>query len=156
MFVSTEAEQSAFQSNSDGILFKDYDSVAGYYLATGSCDLIGARFCEVILDEPSIDPTGTYHDGSDLRSKRFNVYYKEATDGLYIPHAIRMCFKPSLRVEREFLGIGKSQCDAQDDDDLKSMVIQEHFYCGLQCMKIDSDWSRCRLACFRFRYLWIV
>ena len=46
-----------------------------------------------------------------------------------------MCLNPSLRAESEFLGIGKSQGDAQGDDDFKPEVIQEHLYCVLQCMK---------------------
>ena len=55
---------------------------------------IGAKFCEVILDERRIDPTGTYHGGSDSRSKRFNVYYKEATGVRYISRAILMDLEP--------------------------------------------------------------
>ena len=59
----------------------------------------------------------------------------EATDGWYPLQVIQMCLNPSLRAESEFLGIGKSQGDAQGDDDFKPKVIQEHFYCDLQCMK---------------------
>ena len=39
---------------------------------------IGAKLCAIILDEHSIDFTGSYHSGSDLHSERFNVYYKDA------------------------------------------------------------------------------
>ena len=81
MFVATEAEQSASQSDSDGILSKDYDSVAGYYLATGA--------------------------------------YLHQLHLL----AIRLCFKPSMRVEYECLGIVK----LQGDDDFKPKLIREHF-----------------------------
>ena len=59
---------------------------------------IGAKFCEVILDEHSID----------------------STDSRYISHDIRIYLKPSLRVESEFLGIVK----AQGDDDFRPTVIQ--------------------------------
>ena len=37
------------------------------------------QFWEVISDEHGVDPTGTYHDDSDLQLERINVYYNEAT-----------------------------------------------------------------------------
>ena len=48
---------------------------------------IGAKLCAIILDEHSIDFTGSYHSGSDLHSERFNVYYKEAIGDRYTPRA---------------------------------------------------------------------
>ena len=41
------------------------------------------QFWEVICDEHGIDPTGTYHGDSDLQLERINVYYNEATGGIY-------------------------------------------------------------------------
>lgn len=32
----------------------------------------------MIIDEPGIDPTGSYHGDSDLQLERINVYYNEA------------------------------------------------------------------------------
>ena len=94
---------------------------------------IGAKLCVTILDEHSIDFTGSYHSGSDLHSERFNVYYKEATDSVYISHASRMYVKPSLRLESEVCpddypyfaqdwldDLHRSfKCVAADDDRLK-------------------------------------
>ena len=45
---------------------------------------------EAISNEYGIDPTGTYHDDSDLQMERINVYCNEATGDHYVPRAILM------------------------------------------------------------------
>ena len=65
------------------------------HIQGGQCgNQIGANFWEVISDEHGIDPTGTYHDDSDLQFERINVHYNEATGGCYVSLAILMDLEP--------------------------------------------------------------
>jgi len=38
---------------------------------------------QVVCDEHGVDPTGTYHGDSDLQLERINVYFNEATGGVF-------------------------------------------------------------------------
>ncbi|EPY77588.1 hypothetical protein CB1_001234005 [Camelus ferus] len=49
---------------------------------------ISAKFWEVISDGHGSDLTSTYHGVSDLQLDHISVYYNEATDVKYAPHAI--------------------------------------------------------------------
>ena len=61
----------------------------------GQCEnQTGAKFWEVISDEHSIGPTGTYHGDSGLQLERINVYYNDATGGRYGPCAALMDIEP--------------------------------------------------------------
>ncbi|KAL5011492.1 hypothetical protein ScPMuIL_010043 [Solemya velum] len=65
------------------------------HIQAGQCgNQIGAKFWEVISDEHSVDPTGTYHGDSDLQLERINVYYNEATGGKYVPRAVLVDLEP--------------------------------------------------------------
>ncbi|CAB4067355.1 TUBB [Lepeophtheirus salmonis] len=52
------------------------------------------KFWEIISDEHGIDPTGTYHGTSDLQLERTNVYYNEASGGMYVPRAVLVDLEP--------------------------------------------------------------
>ena len=54
----------------------------------------GAKFFEVISDEPGIDPTDTCHSDSDLQLECINEYYNEATGRRYVLRAILLDLKP--------------------------------------------------------------
>jgi hypothetical protein len=65
------------------------------HIQAGQCgNQIGAKFWEVISDEHGVDPTGSYHEDSDLQLERINVYYNEATGGKYVPRAILVDLEP--------------------------------------------------------------
>ncbi|CAB4067277.1 TUBB [Lepeophtheirus salmonis] len=52
------------------------------------------KFWEIISDEHGMDPTGTYRGDSDLQLERTNVYYNEASGGMYVPRAILVDLEP--------------------------------------------------------------
>ncbi|KAL9649564.1 hypothetical protein ABK040_003242 [Willaertia magna] len=65
------------------------------HIQAGQCgNQIGAKFWEVISDEHSIDPTGTFNGQSDLLLERINVYYNETSGGRYVPRAVLMDLEP--------------------------------------------------------------
>ena len=68
------------------------------YIQRNKCgNQIDVKSWEVSLEEHGFNPIDSYHSyhgDSDLRSERFNVYYKEATGGRYIPRAILMDLEP--------------------------------------------------------------
>lgn len=47
-------------------------------LQVGRCgNLIGNEFWEVVSDEHSIDPTGSYQGSTDLKLEKVDVFYNE-------------------------------------------------------------------------------
>ena len=72
----------------------------------------------------------------------------EATDGRYPFQVVRMCLNPSLRAESEFLGIGKSQSDAQGDDDFKPEVCySKTFMLRFAMHENCSSWTQIQKVC---------
>ncbi|KAB1262869.1 Tubulin beta-7 chain [Camelus dromedarius] len=55
---------------------------------------ISAKFWEVISDGHGSDLTSTYHGVSNLQLDHISVYYNEATDVKYAPHAILVDLEP--------------------------------------------------------------
>jgi len=65
------------------------------HLQAGQCgNQIGSKFWEVICDEHSIDPSGSFKGESDLQLERINVYFNEASGGRYVPRAVLVDLEP--------------------------------------------------------------
>uniref|UniRef100_H0XK92 Tubulin/FtsZ GTPase domain-containing protein n=1 Tax=Otolemur garnettii TaxID=30611 RepID=H0XK92_OTOGA len=67
------------------------------HLEASQCgNQISAKFWEVIRDEQSIHPAGTYHGYCNLQLDEISLYYSEATGGKYVPHAILVDLEPGM------------------------------------------------------------
>lgn len=67
------------------------------HIQGGQCgNQIGAKFWEVVCDEHGIDSTGTYQGDSDLQLERINVYFNEATGGVFSVPLLPVRISPRL------------------------------------------------------------
>eukprot|EP01071_Lankesteria_metandrocarpae_P002010 Lankesteria_metandrocarpae@DN2023_c0_g1_i1.p1 len=59
------------------------------HIQAGQCgNQVGCKFWEVVCDEHSISPEGTYHGTSDLQIARLDVFFNEASSGRYVPRVV--------------------------------------------------------------------
>ncbi|KAJ8311328.1 hypothetical protein KUTeg_010683 [Tegillarca granosa] len=65
------------------------------HIQAGQCgNQIGTKFWEIISEEHGISVTGNYEGDNPSQLERISVYYKEGSQGNYVPRSILLDLEP--------------------------------------------------------------